>query len=64
MTELEQYQKAYSTLAGRVGRIVTKMDEIITVSEQDAVLAWMSSSELKKALQEARQIVPAKVEDA
>lgn len=55
MTKLEQYQKAYATLVGRIDTIITKLEESAAVRTFDSAAARFTAKELAGALEEAEE---------
>lgn len=56
MTKLEQYQKAYATLVGRIDTIVTKLEDSAAVHSFDSAAARFTAKELAGALEEAEEV--------
>ena len=56
MTELEQYKKAYSTLVGRVDKIITNLEIVSKGSDQESANLGLTMGALIAALQEAEDI--------
>lgn len=55
MTKLEQYQKAYATLVGRIDAIITKLEDSAAAHSFDSAAARFTAKELAGALEEAEE---------
>ena len=55
MTKLEQYQKAYATLVGRIDTIISKLEDSAAVHSFDSAAARFTAKELTGALEEAEE---------
>lgn len=56
MTKLEQYQKAYATLVGRIDTIITKLEDSAAVHSFDSAAARFTAKELAGVLEEAEEV--------
>lgn len=55
MTQLEQCQRAYATLVGRIDTIITKLEESAETHSFDSAAARFTAKELAGALEEAEE---------
>ena len=56
MTELERYKKAYSTLVGRVDKVITNLEIVSRGTDQESASLALAMGALIAALQEAEDI--------
>ena len=55
MTQLEQCQRAYATLVGRIDTIITRLEESAEAHSFDSAAARFTAKELAGALEEAEE---------